>query len=73
MLIPIEKFLEHKHKLIPAGYCEEWWFKDLEKAGFEVKDKKFWNWKPSFEEAYSTRIYFFLGPNFKRRSDVFTV
>ncbi len=30
LLISFGEFLENNHPMLPAGYCEEWWAKDLE-------------------------------------------
>ncbi|MBT3416546.1 DNA polymerase II large subunit [Candidatus Woesearchaeota archaeon] len=30
ILVPYGDFYDRAHKLVPAGYCEEWWFKELE-------------------------------------------
>src|SRR3989338_2092173 len=32
ILISYGDFLDRAHPLVPAGYCEEWWIQDLEKA-----------------------------------------
>ncbi len=32
ILIGYGEFLENNHPLMPAGYCEEWWAQDVEKA-----------------------------------------
>jgi len=32
MLVGYGEFLENNHPLMPAGYCEEWWSLDVEKA-----------------------------------------
>ena len=31
MLVSYGDFSENGHKLVPAGYCEEWWIRDVEK------------------------------------------
>jgi DNA polymerase II large subunit len=33
ILVPYGDFYDRAHKLVPAGYCEEWWFKELESKG----------------------------------------
>jgi len=35
ILVSYGDFSENGHKLVPAGYCEEWWLKELEKAMVE--------------------------------------
>lgn len=37
ILVCYGDFLNRAHKLVPAGYCEEWWVQELEKAGCEEK------------------------------------
>jgi DNA polymerase II large subunit len=32
MLVGYGEFLENNHPLMPAGYCEEWWSQEVEKA-----------------------------------------
>lgn len=34
-LVSYGDFLDRAHPLIPAGYCEEWWAQELEKAAIE--------------------------------------
>ncbi|MCK4589235.1 MAG: DNA polymerase II large subunit [Nanoarchaeota archaeon] len=36
ILISYGDFSENGHKLVPAGYCEEWWIQELEKAMVET-------------------------------------
>ena len=36
MLISYGDFSENNHKLVPAGYCEEWWIREVEKAAVEL-------------------------------------
>jgi len=38
ILIGYGEFVENFHKLVPAGYCEEWWALELEKAIQENKN-----------------------------------
>jgi DNA polymerase II large subunit len=38
ILIGFGEFLENNHPLMPAGYCEEWWAQEVERA---LADKKF--------------------------------
>ncbi len=33
VLVPYGDFFDRAHKLVPAGYCEEWWFKEIESKG----------------------------------------
>lgn len=33
MLVSYGDFLNRAHVLVPPGYCEEWWIKEVEKAG----------------------------------------
>jgi len=47
ILIGYGEFLENNHILMPAGYCEEWWEKELEKLGIEYEKGK----TPTQEEA----------------------
>ncbi len=35
ILISYGDFSENGHKLVPAGYCEEWWLQEVEKAAVE--------------------------------------
>jgi len=42
MLIPVGDFKYTAHPLVPVGYCEEWWRKELEKAGGKEKFKSAW-------------------------------
>jgi len=34
-LVSYGDFLDRAHPLVPAGYCEEWWIQELEKAAVE--------------------------------------
>jgi len=36
LLINYGDFSENNHKLVPAGYCEEWWIQELEKATVDL-------------------------------------
>ncbi|MBI4152929.1 DNA polymerase II large subunit [Candidatus Woesearchaeota archaeon] len=36
MLISYGDFSENGHKLVPAGYCEEWWIREVEKAAVSL-------------------------------------
>ncbi|MEM1689430.1 MAG: DNA polymerase II large subunit [Candidatus Hadarchaeales archaeon] len=38
ILIGFGEFLENNHKLMPAGYCEEWWAQEVEKALGDVPE-----------------------------------
>lgn len=33
LLVDFGEFLENNHPLLPAGYCEEWWAQEVERAG----------------------------------------
>ncbi len=37
ILVPFGEFLSNNHVLLPAGYCEEWWVLEVEKALKEGK------------------------------------
>ncbi|MFQ5887558.1 MAG: DNA polymerase II large subunit, partial [Candidatus Hydrothermarchaeales archaeon] len=52
ILISYGDFLENNHVLMPAGYCEEWWARELEKAldGDEA-EAEFLTKNPTQEEA----------------------
>src|SRR3990167_9085957 len=53
ILINYGDFLDRAHVLLPPGYCEEWWIKELEE---KLVDKglifKFKNCKISFDDAF---------------------
>lgn len=51
MLITYGDFLNRNHPLLPAGYCEEWWWLDLREKGMKMEKNKAWS--TSFEEAMS--------------------
>jgi DNA polymerase II large subunit len=36
LLVNYGDFSENNHKLVPAGYCEEWWIQELEKATVDL-------------------------------------
>ncbi len=40
LLVPFGDFKQSAHPLIPAGYCEEWWKKELEKVSNKEKFQK---------------------------------
>jgi len=63
MLITYGDFLNRNYPLMPPGYCEEWWAKELEKAGLQEKlDPR----AVCFEEAasISTKFNIPLHPNY---------
>lgn len=39
ILIPYNDFLQTNTPLLPAGYCEEWWLKDLKSSGVDLKEE----------------------------------
>ena len=47
VLVPYGDFLSRGHVLIPAGYCEEWWIKELRN---KTKDSKDFNNKTKLNE-----------------------
>lgn len=57
ILISYGDFYEQGHELVPAGYCPEWWSKQLEAAAKEPTErqqdliKKPFTFRPTFEEA----------------------
>ncbi len=47
LLIGFGEFLENNHKLLPSGYCEEWWIHEAKKKGY----KKDIDYIPDQDEA----------------------
>ena len=61
ILVNYGDFLNRAHSLVPAGYCEEWWGLELEKAVGDSGDcseilKDVMRYKISFEEAYGLSL-----------------
>ena len=51
ILIGYGEFLENNHVLMPAGYCEEWWARELENALNGEKGAEFLSKSPTQDEA----------------------
>jgi DNA polymerase II large subunit len=49
ILITYGDFLNRNHPLLPAGFCEEWWWLELKERGGKLKKED--AWKISFEDA----------------------
>ena len=69
VLINYGDFLDRAHRLIPPGYCEEWWVLELEQAGASVPDELLRSpisTSVSFEEAvrYSKEFSVPLHPRY---------
>jgi DNA polymerase II large subunit len=49
MLITYGDFLNRNHPLLPAGYCEEWWYLNLKEKGHKINKDDCWT--INFEDA----------------------
>jgi DNA polymerase II large subunit len=49
ILITYGDFLNRNHPLLPAGFCEEWWWLELQEKNKKLSKEE--AWKISFEEA----------------------
>lgn len=43
ILITYGDFLNRNHLLLPAGFCEEWWYLELKEKGGKIKKEDIWN------------------------------